>query len=181
MRKWRSEVSVAREDAVRRLFAYVSGLDGFWGPPTYEPSASRICTVLRRCQTCFPATRQRDSVERALERRRRVSRWRVRWDSRSDCLGWRVSDVHVGGGKGVWCGKCVGDRRRSNRRRRRLTPAAKTAGKSRWVAYRPLSNAGEARGESSAVMVKMPSNLRSGYGIARVAEVLTRTLAGRLD
>ena len=28
--------------------------------------------------------------------------------------------------------------------------------------YRPVSKAGEARGESSAVMVKMPSNLRSG-------------------
>lgn len=59
--------------------------------------------MLRRCQACLPATRQSDSVERAFERRRRVSRWSVRWDSRSDGLvGGRngVSGVHIGQGLG---------------------------------------------------------------------------------
>lgn len=42
--------------------------------------------------------------------------------------------------------------------------------------YRPTSKAGEARGESSAVMVNRPSNLRSGLGEAKVADILVRTL-----
>ena len=37
-------------------------------------------------------------------------------------------------------------------------PGSKQVGR----AYRPVSKAGEASGESSAVMVKMPSNLRAG-------------------
>lgn len=42
--------------------------------------------------------------------------------------------------------------------------------------YRPDSKAGDARGESSVVMVKMPSNLRSGRGAATEAEMRVRTL-----
>lgn len=42
--------------------------------------------------------------------------------------------------------------------------------------YRPDSKAGEARGESSVVMVKMPSNFRSGRGAAMEAEMRVRTL-----
>lgn len=41
---------------------------------------------------------------------------------------------------------------------------------------RPGSNAGEAMGESSVVMVKMPSKARSGKGLVTSAEMLTRTL-----
>ena len=44
-------------------------------------------------------------------------------------------------------------------------------------AYRPTSNAGEAKGESSVVMVKTPSNLRSGLGAVTVAEMRVKTLA----
>ena len=40
----------------------------------------------------------------------------------------------------------------------------------------PTSKAGEAMGESSVVMVKMPSNLRSGKGSATSAEMRARTL-----
>ncbi len=43
--------------------------------------------------TFWPAMRQRDSVERAWERRRVVSRMRERWVSRSLCLGGCVSVV----------------------------------------------------------------------------------------
>ena len=42
--------------------------------------------------------------------------------------------------------------------------------------YRPDSKAGEARGESSVVMVKMPSNFRSGRGATMEAEMRVRTL-----
>ena len=35
----------------------------------------------------------------------------------------------------------------------------------------PTSKAGEATGESSAVMVKMPSNFRSGNGCVTSAEI----------
>ena len=40
----------------------------------------------------------------------------------------------------------------------------------------PTSKAGEAIGESSVVMVKMPSNFRSGRGSATSAEMRARTL-----
>ena len=43
-------------------------------------------------------------------------------------------------------------------------------------AYRPTSKAGEAMGESSVFMVKMPSNFRSGKGAVMVAEMRVRTL-----
>lgn len=46
------------------------------------------------------------------------------------------------------------------------------------VAYLPASKAGEARGESSAEMVKMPSNFRSGYGFDTVADTRAKTLIG---
>ena len=42
--------------------------------------------------------------------------------------------------------------------------------------YRPVSKAGEAMGESSVVMVKMPSNFRSGYGAVMEAETRVKTL-----
>ncbi len=42
--------------------------------------------------------------------------------------------------------------------------------------YRPDSKAGDARGESSVVMVKIPSNFRSGRGAAMEAEMRVRTL-----
>ena len=42
--------------------------------------------------------------------------------------------------------------------------------------YRPDSKAGDARGESSVVMVKMPSNFRSGRGAVMEAEMRVRTL-----
>lgn len=42
--------------------------------------------------------------------------------------------------------------------------------------YRPDSKAGDARGESSVVMVKMPSNFRSGRGAVMEAEMHVRTL-----
>lgn len=44
------------------------------------------------------------------------------------------------------------------------------------VSYRPDSKAGDARGESSVVMVKTPSNFRSGRGAAMEAEIRVRTL-----
>ena len=42
--------------------------------------------------------------------------------------------------------------------------------------YRPTSKAGEAMGESSVEMVKMPSNFRSGRGVVMEAEMRVRTL-----
>ena len=42
--------------------------------------------------------------------------------------------------------------------------------------YRPDSKAGDARGESSVAMVKMPSNFRSGRGVVMEAEMRVRTL-----
>lgn len=42
--------------------------------------------------------------------------------------------------------------------------------------YLPLSKEGEAMGESSVVMVKMPSKRRSGKGWVTSAEMLARTL-----
>lgn len=41
---------------------------------------------------------------------------------------------------------------------------------------RPTSNAGEAMGESSVVIVNMPSNLRFSVGLVTSAEMLTSTL-----
>ncbi len=52
----------------------------------------------------------------------------------------------------------------------------------RWVrnkkarTYRPTSKAGDAMGLSSVVMVKIPSNLRSGKGAVTEAEMRARTL-----
>jgi len=45
--------------------------------------------------------------------------------------------------------------------------------------YRPTSKAGEAKGESSVDMVKIPSNLRSGKGVVTSAEMRTTTLHTR--
>ena len=42
--------------------------------------------------------------------------------------------------------------------------------------YRPDSKAGDAIGESSVVMVNMPSNFRSGRGAVMEAEMRVRTL-----
>ena len=42
--------------------------------------------------------------------------------------------------------------------------------------YRPTSKAGEASGERSVVIVKMPSNFLSGYGDAMLAEMRHKTL-----
>ena len=42
--------------------------------------------------------------------------------------------------------------------------------------YRPDSKAGDAREDSSVVMVKMPSNFRSGRGAVMEAEMRVRTL-----
>ena len=44
------------------------------------------------------------------------------------------------------------------------------------VPYRPDSKAGDARGESSVAMVKMPSNFRSGRGVVMEAEMRVRAL-----
>jgi hypothetical protein len=44
------------------------------------------------------------------------------------------------------------------------------------VQYLPTSNAGDAIGLSSVVIVKMPSNLRSSSGLVTSAEIWTRTL-----
>lgn len=49
------------------------------------------------------------------------------------------------------------------------------AGHEEW-AYRPTSKEGEAMGERSVVMVKMPSNLRSGKGAVTEAEMRAMTL-----
>ena len=46
------------------------------------------------------------------------------------------------------------------------------------VGGRPDSNAGEAMGESSVDMVKMPLNLRSGKGAVISAEMRARMLWG---
>lgn len=42
--------------------------------------------------------------------------------------------------------------------------------------YRPTSNAGDAMGENSVVIWKMPSNLRSGYGAVTSHETRATTL-----
>ena len=44
------------------------------------------------------------------------------------------------------------------------------------VSHLPTSKAGDAMGDSSVVMVKMPSNLRSGRGRATSADMRVRTL-----
>lgn len=64
-----------------------------------EPSWERMCTVVERDQTEWPATRQRDSVLRAEERRRESSRRRERWVEGSVDLG--RERVQYRGGLGV--------------------------------------------------------------------------------
>lgn len=49
----------------------------------------------------------------------------------------------------------------------------------RKEAYRPTSKAGDAMGESSVEMVKMPSNLRSAKGAVTSAETRATTLSLR--
>ena len=62
------------------------------------------------------------------------------------------------------------------KKREGLTPVL-TAETNKWKdPYRPTSKAGEARGERSVVIVKMPSNFRSGYGAVTEAETRVRTL-----
>ena len=68
-RKWRRAERAEREAQERR-----------------EPSWERTWMSRRRDQTVLPARRQRDSVGRAEERRKVVSRRVVRWCSRSDWL-----------------------------------------------------------------------------------------------
>lgn len=43
-------------------------------------------------------------------------------------------------------------------------------------AYRPTSNAAEAIGENSVMIWKMPSNFRSGDGVAISTDILAMTL-----
>lgn len=45
------------------------------------------------------------------------------------------------------------------------------------VTYRPTSKAGDAMGEISVEMLKVPSNLRSGNGVVTSAEMQTETLS----
>ncbi len=130
----------------------------------------------------MPAIRQRDSVGRAEVRRKRWSRWWVRVVSRSVGLGggdisggiWAryrgagtaFATMNLGFGIGGWSVKGM---------RGFLTQFLRCFG-GNGEAYRPASNAGEARGESSVVIVKMPSNFLSGLGVVIVAEVRARTL-----
>lgn len=125
----------------------------------------------RRDHTFCPASRQRDSVDRAWERRRVVSRMRVRCVSRSDWLGGGVG-VRLGfvtvlemvGALGSWeLGGWA-------------YPELALEWKGGCFPYRPDSKEGDARGESSVVMVKMPSNFRSGRGAVMEAEMRVRTL-----
>lgn len=106
-------------------------------------------------QTLEPATRQRDSVERAEERRMERSRRRESCVSRSVCL----CEPSV---------KCEGFYlwRGQNKKRQGL-----------WCTYRPTSKLGAAMGDSSVVMVKIPSNFRSGLGAAMEAETRARALS----
>ena len=104
-------------------------------------------------------------MERAEERRREVSRVRERCVSRSDWLGDSFSEP------GRFCERWVSGEGIRERVGRRLTPDAGGEGP-----YRPDSKVGDARAESSVVMVKMPSNLRSGRGAVMEAEMRVRTL-----
>lgn len=45
--------------------------------------------------------------------------------------------------------------------------------------HRPTSKLGDAMGDSSVVIVKMPSNFRSGLGAAMEAEMRARALIGQ--
>lgn len=46
----------------------------------------------------------------------------------------------------------------------------------RAITYRPTSNAGEAMGDSSVAIVKIPSNFLSSYDLTTSADILTMTL-----
>ena len=107
-----------------------------------EPSCERIWTVVESDQTDSPATRHSDSVLRAEERRRASSRMREMCREGSVLL-------------------CEPFSMRRERTGSRKTGRAMISGQ-RKVYYRPGSMAGEAMGENSQLMVKIPSNLRSG-------------------
>ena len=113
-----------------------------------------------RDQTFEPATRQRDSVERADERRMERSRRRERCASRSVCL----CELSV---------TCRGRRLSRKMRRRRViwTEICDCRG-----THLPTSKLGAAMGESSVIMVKMPSNFLSGLGAVTEAEIRARAL-----
>lgn len=117
-----------------------------------EPSCERMCSVRCNVQTRRPASRQRDSVGSAEERRRVVSRRCVRKVSSGCCLPVR--------GVSIWL---------------RTFQGQELLGK-KVLSYLPASKAGEASGESSMVMVKMPSNFRSGKGAVMLAATRARTL-----
>lgn len=76
-RKWASAAREAMEEAERRF-----------------PSCERIWMVRWRDQTAREASRQRDSVERAEEWRRVMSRLWIREVSKARDLGvWEISEV----------------------------------------------------------------------------------------
>lgn len=122
-----------------------------------SPSWSRIWMVQTNNQTFEPATRQSDSVERAEDRRIERSRRRERCASASVCL--CEPSVQFGG-------KEHGRNHKGSLARSLL-------------AYLPISKWGAAIGESSVVIVKIPSNLRSGLGAVIEAEIRARALDKR--
>ena len=111
-----------------------------------EPSCERIWTVVESDQTDLPATRHRDSVLRAEERRRASSRMREMCEEGSVLL-------------------CEPFSMRRELGREPENGTDNVCGRV-WIKerfyYRPGSKAGEAMDENSQLMVKIPSNLRSG-------------------
>ena len=111
-------------------------------------------------QTFEPATRQRDSVERADEQRMERSRRRERCASRSVCL-CELS---------VTCGGRLLTRRLGGKR------VFRTETYDSWGTHLPTSKLGAAMGESSVIILKMPSNFLSGLGAVTEPEMRARAL-----
>ena len=93
-----------------------------------------------------PAIIQRDSVSSAFDRRMAFSRIRERMTSASVGL------------------------------KPQLGASRKYKAEDSDIAYRPTSKAGDAIGENSVTIWKMPSNLRSGRGAVTSIEILAMTL-----
>ena len=110
-------------------------------------------------QTFEPATRQRDSVERAEERRMERSRSWERWASRSVCLCEPSAECE---------GKCYEiDSENVHLDKKMIEQET----------HLPISKPGAAIGDNSVVMVKTPSNFLSGFGATIEAETHASALA----
>lgn len=118
------------------------------------PSASKTCTSARIDQHLAPAIMHNDSVSIALDLRMAFS---------------RIREITTSCSVGLFFGQ---SNQFSSVHRNSTTRSVASE------TYLPTSNAGDAMGLSSVVIVKTPSNLRSSSGLVTSADICTWTLAG---